>query len=123
MRLRGIVERSTRWADLPAANASAHLNPWGAEADLSVLPIENLELFYRLDYLSLPAEGGPRLARCFMDVGVRCQPVRRVELELTVQNLTNADRYTEIRYVDADLFTTSFRLRPLHAVLTLKAAF
>ncbi len=123
VRVRGIVERSTRWVDLPAANASAHLNTWGADADVSVLPFENLELFYRLDYLSLPAEGGPRVARCFMDAGVRCHPVRRVELELTVQNLTNADRYTEIRYVDADLFTTSFRLRPLHAVLTLKAAF
>ena len=58
-----------------------------------------------------------------MDTGLRCHPARRVELELTVQNLTNADRYTEIQYVDADRFATTFHLRPLHALLTLKAAF
>lgn len=123
VRVRGIAELSTRTADLPAANATSHLNTWGADADVSVLPIENLELFYRLDLRSLPAESGPRTTRCFMDAGLRCHPARRVELELTVQNLTNADRYTEIQYVDADRFATTFRLRPLHAVLKLKAAF
>ena len=79
--------------------------------------------YNRLDLRSLPAESGPRTTRCFMDTGLRCHPARRVELELTVQNLTNADRYTEIQYVDADRFATTFHLRPLHALLTLKAAF
>jgi len=123
LRVRGIAELSTRTADLPNAKATSHLNTWGTDVDLSILPIEDLELFYRLDLRSLPAESGPRTTRCFMDTGLRCHPARRVELELTVQNLTNADRYTEIQYVDADRFATTFHLRPLHALLTLKAAF
>ncbi len=99
---------------------------WSLDADISFLPFKNMEVYYSLNYQNNGIEGSDGKGRevfCLMDAGLRYQPCYRAEVELCVRNIGNVQDYTSLSYVDGDKFATSYRLRPINAVLTLKYTF
>ncbi len=124
VRARGVIERFTQTVSTEeTANTESVIQSWGVDADITLLPLHNVELFGRADYRNHPLEGKHRTQRWLIDAGVRYQPSPIIELELKLHNLTDTDRYTEIRYHDADLFVTTFSLRPISAIASLKYSF
>lgn len=58
-----------------------------------------------------------------MDLGVRFQPTKRLEMELKMQNITNIKVYTITNYQEGDKFITNYYLRPLNGMINFKYSF
>lgn len=100
------------------------LMTWATNIDISLLPSENIELFYLLEYKNNPAAGQKKREQwAFMDIGVRYQPTRKMELEMKLQNVTNIKVYTITNYQEADKFITDYYLRPFNGLINFKYSF
>lgn len=89
-----------------------------------MLPRENIELFCLLDYKNNQISGDKNREQCtFMDLGVRFQPTKRLEMELKMQNITNIKVYTITNYQEGDKFITNYYLRPLNGMINFKYSF
>ena len=129
--------RSIKWLSLRAqgsisilsqkindvSNSSSSITNWGVNIDFSVLPMDNIEIYYLLDYRNNPTSLNMREQVYFMDAGFRYQPKRHIELEATFKNITNINIYSNINYVDTDMFITSFQLRPFSIMFSFKYSF
>ena len=100
------IDRFTQTVRTGTINTESVIQSWGLDADLTLLPLRNVELFGQTNYRNHPSEDNRRTQRWLVDVGIRYQPSRVIELELKLQNLTDADTYTDIRYRDTDMFVT-----------------
>ena len=123
VRIRGMFDRFTQTVRTGTINTESVIQSWGLDADLTLLPLRNVELFGQTNYRNHPSEDNRRTQRWLVDVGIRYQPSRVIELELKLQNLTDADTYTDIRYRDTDMFVTTFGLRPASGIVSLKYSF
>lgn len=59
----------------------------------------------------------------FLDANLRYIPVKSLDIELSARNLTNTRHYSYSYIKDSDIYSYSFRLRPLELLLTLKYSF
>lgn len=96
------------------------INNWGTDMELSVLPFQNMEIYYNLNYSNRPLQENRRENIFFMDCGIRFQPSREIELELSLWNLANQKSYTRAIYRELDRIETTHFLRPLGCLFTIK---
>lgn len=108
-------------SDLNSSN-SQNIN-WGINTDISVLPLENMEIFYQLDFKNNPLDNDARTSFWFMDAGIRYQPQKNMEIELKAHNITNIHVITNTTYREMDTFTTSYNLRPFNIMGSVKYSF
>ena len=101
-------------------NLATPINNWGADMELSVLPIKNLEIYYNVNYSNRSLLEDKRENILFMDGGVWYQPLKEMELGLSFRNLTNEKSYTRAIYRELDLIKTTHFLRPLGCVFNVK---
>jgi hypothetical protein len=92
-------------------------------AEMTGLIVKNLELYYNLTYADNPVSANKRERLWFMDCGARYQPVRALELELTLYNLADIRYYNRIMYYETDVVETSYPLRPVTVLVSLKYRF
>lgn len=124
LRIQSPIQVFTQTINNESSSPKSKLFNWATNIDISLLPFENIELFYLLDYKNNPASGQKNREQwAFMDIGVRYQPTKKIELELKLQNLTNIKVYTITNYKDADKFITDYYLRPFNGMINFKYSY
>lgn len=124
LRLQNPLQVFTQIINDNSLSPKSRLFNWAANIDISLLPHEKIELYYLLDYKNNHVAGYKNREQwAFMDVGVRYQPTKRIELELRLQNITNIKVYTITNYQEGDKFTTDYYLRPFNGMINFKYSF
>lgn len=119
-----IMDLDCRWSLLhqKAQGITEDTKELTLSLSLSTFPIKQLEL-YAKGYLNRSDLAHDRAKTCmFIDCGVRYS-IRSFDIELSGRNLTNRKAYAYSYLLDSDLYSYSFSLRPIEALLTLKYSF
>ena len=95
------------------------LDQSGATLDLSFDPDNHWEATLGGDLRRTEVQPGRHLNIFFLDGRARYKQ-KRWEVELRVRNLAGARAYTLRSYVQADVYTYTYRLRPAEALLSLR---
>lgn len=124
LRIQNPLQIFTQVINESSLSPKSRLFNWSSIIDISMLPRENIELFCLLDYKNNQISGDKNREQwTFMDLGVRFQPTKRLEMELKMQNITNIKVYTITNYQEGDKFITNYYLRPLNGMINFKYSF
>lgn len=102
---------------LDAGGAASSFDDLSTGLDISVFPVRAVEIFVRATYQRTQIADDRYLNPVFVDGGVRYR-IRKWELELRLNNLTDRRNYAYQVFNGPDRFYYDFRLRPAEALLT-----
>jgi len=89
---------------------------------LTTNPIKSLELGTSLYYSRRDTDSNKASSSFFIDCNARYR-IGAFDIELTAHNLTNTKEYEYTSIYDSDIYSYSFKLRPLEMTLTLRYSF
>lgn len=101
---------------------SNDLREFSVNGKVSVFPIKKLEIYGKLFFNRSQLEEGNYKSNIFIDAGVKYS-IKKFDIELTAQNLTDMRRYEYTLYHTLDLTTYSYSLRPMEMLLSLRYNF
>ena len=97
-------------------NNLSNYNIWGR---VSYNPLSFWEIYVRSDYSVNQLDEKTYQRDLFLDAGSKFT-AKRFEIELMVRNITNRRQYVVTRFLDADVFSYCFDMRPISALVTLR---
>ena len=120
LRTSGLINMISQKTSMGGRDDAYRINQFGADLEVSVLPFQNMEVYYNLNYNNNPLQENERENTCFMDCGIRYQPAKVIEIDLRLNNLTSKTNYTRTIYSELDRIETSYFIRPLGFILNIK---
>lgn len=94
-----------------------------AQASVSVHPVKRVELYSQLYWNSVTLPSGSSKESLFVGAGVRVHAGRKFDIEVSGKNLSNCKSYAYSYFVDSDLYSYTFALRPIEFLATVKYTF
>lgn len=120
-RLSATWQRSVQQTDGPLASRS-HFDQAQALLRIGLFPWKKLECYASASFVANEMEAGRFRKDFYLDGGARLS-LKRVELELSLRNLTNRRQYVLRNYVLSDVYSYVYRLRPAEGLLSVKYKF
>ena len=120
-RLAAAWRRSVQTTD-GAEGSRTHFDNMNATLRLGLFPWKKLECYATGTFTATETEPARFRTDFYLDGGIRLA-LRRMELGLTLRNLTGRRAYVSRTYVLTDVYTYTYRLRPAEGLLTLKYKF
>lgn len=90
---------------------------------MSVHPVKRVELYSQLYWNSVTLPSGSSKESLFVGAGVRVHAGRKFDIEISGKNLSNCKSYAYSYFVDSDLYSYNFALRPIEFLATVKYTF
>lgn len=109
---------STQKVSLTAG--STHTNSTSVNLKISSHPLKKLGLTASANYTRSDIMADKSKASFFVDCSAIYHISRKIDLELAARNLANTKAYSYTYLRNSDIYSYSFALRPLEAILTLK---
>lgn len=117
----GVLHFANQKTDIMMQPQYSKIQNYGADLDVSLLPFENAELYYSLQYNHQQMGGNNKKENfIFMDCGARYIVAKKWEFELSLRNLTNTQHYTIRNYQELDFFETNYIVRPFSVLFSVK---
>lgn len=105
--------------DLGISGAKNDMDDFTGLMKITVTPVKMLEL-YVSSYCNVNKQGdGQKHDNVYIDGGARFKG-KTFELELTAKNLTNKKEYVVRSFIENDIYSYFYRLRPIEFLLALK---
>lgn len=93
-----------------------------AQASLSIHPVKSLEIYSQFSWCRVAMPSGTAKESTFIGAGVRYHR-GHFDFELSGKNLTNCKTYDYSYFLESDLYSYSFNLRPIEFIATVKYTF
>ena len=88
-------------------------------AKLSFFPIQNLNIFSRVEYVNNEVAPSKKVSLALIDIGISYK-FKKIQLELSLNNILNTKKYAYTVFNGLDSFSYNYRLRGREIMLSIK---